>query len=138
MSSQQNPNADAARQPDAGRRLTILFVEDQVLVRFAAADLLRGEGHEVIEAANGAEAISLIDSGLEFDLLVSDIRMPGTIDGLALIGLAAERRPGLPTLLVSSMPSRASGAQSPFLQKPYSDAALLRAVQAAMSRDGRR
>lgn len=137
MPTQQNPNAGTTRQSGAGSRLTILFVEDQVLVRFSSADLLRGEGHEVIEAANGSEALSLIDAGLEFDLLVSDIRMPGAIDGLELIRLATERHPGLPMLLVSSEPSRANASRTPFLQKPYSDDALLKAVQGAFNRNER-
>lgn len=120
------PNASDRRS----RRLTILFVEDEVLIRFFAADALRDASHEVIEAANGDEAMELLSAGLVVDLLITDIRMPGTIDGMRLASLARDRHPELPILLVSSHPTEEGiGRATAMLLKPYTPDDLIRAVQ---------
>lgn len=108
----------------------ILLADDEVLVRFSTADLLRDEGYVVLEAADGSEALSLLTSGHPLDLVLSDIRMPGEPDGVALTSVIKAMRPSLPVVLVSSHlePGTAHAADG-FLAKPYQPAQLLETVK---------
>jgi len=123
------------RVPGAHRCLTILLVEDQVLIRFAGADALRGAGHEVVEAANAEEALSLLNCGLQFDLMVSDIKMPGSLDGAALANRVRHDWPRIAVLLAAAEWPDGTVSGTNFLQKPYTDRALLEAVQEAVGFD---
>ncbi|HET9395068.1 MAG TPA: response regulator, partial [Nitrospiraceae bacterium] len=93
-----NPLHDAHNVPhgEAARR-TILLVEDEFLIRMAAAEALRESGFVVMEAASAEEALALVASGLQPDVLFSDIRMGGLRDGL---DLAEALRTQIPRLLV--------------------------------------
>jgi CheY-like chemotaxis protein len=62
----------------------VLIVEDDILQRLALAEGLREQGFMVREAANAAEAVSLLQGQVHADILLSDIRMPGPLDGLGL------------------------------------------------------
>jgi len=112
----------------------VLVVEDEVLIRFDAAEALRDEGLAVIEASNGAEALDLLRSGLPIAMLVTDITMPGEPDGLRLAALARELHPGLPVLLASAVAPAESGFLRT-LRKPYVASQLLSMV-AAMLEEG--
>lgn len=59
--------------------IRVLLVEDEPLIRLLAAEVLHDEGFEVVEAADGTQAISLIDSPDGFDLLLTDMHMPGPV-----------------------------------------------------------
>jgi two-component system cell cycle sensor histidine kinase/response regulator CckA len=81
--------------------VNVLVVDDDPAVRAYAADVLRGGGHTVIEAGNGAEALAANGSLAEpLGLLVTDIDMPG-MDGRTLAGILAARRPGLKVIYIS-------------------------------------
>lgn len=104
-------------------RPVILVVEDEWIVRLVLADALRDAGHTVMEAVNGAEAIAFIDSGAPLDMIITDVRMPGAVDGLALLAFAQSEAPGIPVIISSghldpTIAMRAGAAG--FLQKPYS------------------
>ena len=106
--------------PGAVGAPVILLVEDDVLVRLATAELLRDEGYVVLEAVNAGEAIALIQTGHPMDLVVSDIRMPGDIDGLKLSFAVKQLRSNLPVMLFSShLPEEGEHCGDAFLQKPY-------------------
>jgi CheY-like chemotaxis protein len=120
-----------SQRPDASRLLTILLVEDEVLVRFAAADLLRSQGHEVVEASNGEEALAVLQAGLDFNLVVSDVRMPGSVNGLKLVERMREHWPHIGRLLATSHWPEEGVNGAHYLAKPYTDDALLRAIQEA-------
>lgn len=106
----------AADRP--GSRL--LVVEDDPLVRAAAADALRAAGHVVVEAANADEALAFAEAGGQVDLVFTDVRMPGALDGLALVRHLAELRPGLPVVVTSgTRVPEAERAGIPFVPKPY-------------------
>lgn len=81
---------------------TVLVVEDEPIIRFAVADTLRDAGYQVFEAANGDEAFHTLETGLLVDLVVTDINMPGTLDGLMLTAHIKTRTPTLPVFVVSS------------------------------------
>ena len=71
------------------------------MVRTVIAAALVDRGYEVTEAADGASALELVRDGLELDALVTDLAMPGDLDGLALIREVRQCQPGLPALLLT-------------------------------------
>jgi CheY-like chemotaxis protein len=108
----------------------ILVVEDEVLIRLSLSEWLRSEAHTVVEAASADEAMKLLGSILEIDLMITDIEMPGRIDGLGLAEQFRNERPALPVIVVSGRsPSGPIGAlASAFLLKPYDFTRLARLV----------
>jgi CheY-like chemotaxis protein len=78
----------------------ILVVEDEPGVREILSEMLRAHGHEVTEASSGDAAAPLLQPQA-FDLLCTDIVMPGVLNGIALARLAAERDPGLGIICVT-------------------------------------
>src|ERR1700719_1713035 len=97
------PPVEASDLPSSRRKPpTVLVVEDEVLVRLMICDELRERGFRVIEAVDADQAADVLDSSTEVDLIVSDIRMPGRLDGLALAHHVAANHAGLPMILASA------------------------------------
>jgi CheY-like chemotaxis protein len=113
----------------APHRATILLVDDEELVRTGTADLLSDLGYDVVQAASGAEALRLLRSGCEPDVLVTDYLMPG-MNGVDLIENAAEIAPKTRAMLITGYSDIASGrgANLPRLQKPFRQGELARRV----------
>ena len=83
---------------------TLLLVEDEPLIRLAVADYLRECGFRVLEASNADDALAILTATspeFRIDILFSDVRMPGKLDGFGLARWVREHRPGLPVLLGS-------------------------------------
>jgi DNA-binding NtrC family response regulator len=117
-------NANVAASPQATHK--ILVVEDEVLIRWDVAETLRAHGYEVVEAASADEAFELIASGMTFDLVLSDVRMPGRLDGLALAKLVASNHPQTPIILTSGHLFNNEAVDAAFfVQKPFNQAILL-------------
>ena len=89
---------------------TVLVVEDEVLVRLAVADYLRGSGFQVLEAANGAEAVAILSADIAVDVVCSHLQMPGDLNGFALARWVRCNRPSVPTLLTSGHMATATRA----------------------------
>ena len=87
----------------------VLVVDDDLLVRETLVEQLETQGFQVAAAADGTQALLLLERGTHFDALVSDLTMPG-MDGIALIVEARRRQPGLPAILLTGM---AEGAADP-------------------------
>jgi signal transduction histidine kinase len=120
-----------AREP-AGR---ILLVEDNEDVGNLAESLLGELGHAVVRARSGLEALRLADGGAQFDLVFSDVVMPG-MTGLELAGELQQRRPELPIILTTGYSDRISAAGSrgfPVVRKPYRMENLAVAVDEALA-----
>ena len=99
--------------------MRILCVDDDGLVLAVTADLLRALDHEVIEAIGGSHAAQLIANETPFDLLVTDIHMPGGPGGIELATLARERQPGTPVIYFSGIePMGPRDSKDPVLRKP--------------------
>ena len=104
----------------------VLLVEDEALIRLVTAEMLRDEGFEVFEARDGDEARALLNDPDDFDVLFTDVRMPGMLDGIDLVLLVRRRHPTIPVLVVSGYAAnimrRLSGLQpaAVFISKPYS------------------
>lgn len=99
----------------------VLIVEDEGLVRELAVDEFSDAGFAVEEAANADEALVLLKSGQPFDVLFTDIRMPGPIDGWELGRMASELRPDIRIIYATgySDHTRPLSDSEHFLQKPY-------------------
>lgn len=111
----------------------ILLVEDEADMRAVMADLLGDAGFDVTATRTGEEAAILITEHDRFDMLLTDISMPGAIDGIGLAQHAREVVPGLPVLFVSGRPDHAdrAAAISPpteFLSKPFDMARVMHAI----------
>jgi CheY-like chemotaxis protein len=117
----------------------ILIAEDEEALRRLVARALVQDGHEVVEAADGAEALDLLarDEG-RFDLLLTDIRMP-LMDGIALALSAARDYPALVILLMTAYADqreRASGLEAlihDVITKPFTLAEIKVAVGEALA-----
>ena len=112
--------------PDPKERCpAILVVEDEVLIRFVISDYLRECGFKVYEAATAVEAIEILESNkASVDLMFTDIRLPGEMNGFALAQWARKNRPGVPVLLTSGDSKKSEAAKElcenePFFAKPY-------------------
>jgi CheY-like chemotaxis protein len=97
------PVADVHPSPSAaaGGREIILVVEDDMLVRQYVTAQLHSLGYRTLEAANATEALTITESGMEFDLLFTDVIMPGVMNGRELAGEMARRRSNLKVLFTS-------------------------------------
>jgi PAS domain S-box-containing protein len=117
----QMPAAPATVTPTAGpEKATILLVDDDALIAMSTVDMLEDLGHAVLEANSGAEALALLESGSEIDLMITDYSMPGMTGGqLAKAALAL--RPNLPIVLATGYADLPPGAgiDLPRLGKPY-------------------
>lgn len=108
--------SDGPFGPRDGARL-ILVVEDEMLVRMLACDILTEAGYHPIEAVNAEEAATLLDARPDIVVLFSDVDMPGAINGLGLARLAAMKFPALPIIVTtgpynSSQPTCRAGRGS--------------------------
>jgi len=106
--------------------VTILFVDDTELIRKLMCPYLRTQGYEVLEAADGFEALA-VASQCSIDLLISDVIMPG-LDGPALAGCLMHMRPGMKVLFISGYPGCDVGPGVAFLRKPFEPKSLVRKV----------
>jgi CheY-like chemotaxis protein len=99
---------------------SILVVEDELFIRMVVSDELRDAGYSVIEAVNGDEALTILNSGATIDLLFTDVSMPGSIDGLGLVAFARASFPNLPVVVTSAhlLPADFVACGTPFLSKP--------------------
>jgi len=110
---------------------TILVVDDEVFVRLDIAEVLRNANFRVIEAVNADEALTVLDSDNSIDVLMTDIRMPGSIDG---IDLAAKVRSTWPHMKIIVVTSYSPTWPDPtvfdlFIGKPYDPARFIQRVR---------
>jgi CheY-like chemotaxis protein len=119
-------------------RPTVLIVEDEVLIRLLMADELRSQGIHVLEASNAEEALTILESALPVQVLFTDIRMPGRLDGIGLTRLARERFPYIKLMLTSSHQPEGYTRESAdvFIFKPYDLSAVVRHVEALLAQFG--
>ncbi len=126
----------AAVRPGGGE--SILVVEDDTLVRETVVGQLERLGYRTIAASSGAEALELVDQGIEFDLLFTDVLMPGGMNGRQLADQVAKRRPAARVLYTSGYAKHAlavDGRISPgvhLLSKPYQMTDLAREIRAVL------
>ncbi len=99
--------APPVRLPRARPGETVLVVDDEATIRMLVADALRDRGYAVMEAGDGAAALELLREAAAVDLLVSDVGMPGGLNGRQLADAARALRPGLKVLLITGYAEQA-------------------------------
>lgn len=118
---------------------TILVVEDDELVRRQLTSQLKDLGYRVVSANDGVEALKLLKKSRHFDMLFTDMVMPGGINGCQLADEAAKLRPALPVLFTSGYAESAvvrQGRLDPgfnLLQKPYRRHELAAKIRAILA-----
>lgn len=131
------PRSGPAIQAQPAGGACILVVDDDPDVRWVTAECLRGIGHQVTEARNGGSALTILERGDPFDLLVMDLAMPG-LSGAETVRLARRTRPELNALFCTGYAdvSRFEGETrgDVLLKKPFGPDALIAAVQQALQR----
>jgi CheY-like chemotaxis protein len=129
--------ADPARRamPCGEGEGSILVVEDNAEVAQVTATLLSELGYRVVRAATASDALDRIEHG-SFDLVFSDIVMPGAMDGFRLAQEIKSRHPHVAVVLTSGFSNVAPAAELefPILRKPFQLAALDKAVREALGR----
>jgi two-component system, response regulator PdtaR len=123
--------ASGDRLPQHGLfRATVLLVEDEVLVRMSLAEQLRSAGYIVLEASNAAEALDLLQ-GHRVRVVLSDIRMPGRMDGVKLAHAIRARHPEIKIILASAQSFSASHwtDYDGFFPKPYDARRLIEHIK---------
>jgi len=118
--------------PEPGHNETILAVEDSHRLRQILARQLSSAGYKVLEASNAQAALELIERDASIDLLLTDVVMPGGMNGQELASAAVKQRPHLKTLLTTGFSDTASvdgTAELRILRKPYRKDDLLRMVR---------
>jgi two-component system cell cycle sensor histidine kinase/response regulator CckA len=119
--------------------VTVLVVDDQPEIRMLTAIILSRAGYAVVSAENGREAIELVRER-HVDILVLDMVLEKSFDGLDCFREALQARPGLKAIIVSGYPRSARVAEAQalgagrFIQKPYHASELLRALREEIER----
>ena len=114
---------------------TILVVEDELLIRLMIVEALREAGFEVVEASTADEALTIIKSGTPVHLVFSDVRMPGRMDGIALMSLLRKIRPELKLAVASgySPDWPSPNLVDAFIGKPYDIPRAVNRMKALLS-----
>jgi CheY-like chemotaxis protein len=113
------------------RNATVLVVEDEVLVRDMIAEELRDAGFDVLEAGDGEVASGFLTTSEAVDVLFTDIRLPGQLDGWAIARLARRLRSNLPVIYATGYTVDRS-AEVPgaiFLNKPYQPSQIVETIE---------
>jgi CheY-like chemotaxis protein len=107
---------------EAGRPYAVLVVEDEPILRLHALDIVEEAGFTAIEARNADEAIAILETRSDIALLLTDVNMPGSMDGLKLAHAVRDRWPPIKIVVVSGHVQVAQDdlpAHSRFFGKPF-------------------
>jgi DNA-binding response OmpR family regulator len=137
------PAGDGIKRSGNGSPIpsTILVIEDEILIRLAVCDYLRGCGYRVIEGSTGEEAQRVFQAGEPIEILFSDIDLGRGINGFALAAWVRENYPAVRILLTSGIATLAADAahlcDGPLLSKPYSHGRLEARIKRLLGSFGR-
>ena len=116
---------------------TVLVAEDEALVRMFTADYLREAGYRVVEVSNAADALKELENTTGVRVLLTDVEMPGGMDGLELAREVQRCWPGM-VILVTSGRVRPTRDELPgnigFFQKPVREQAVVQAIKEGLER----
>jgi two-component system, response regulator PdtaR len=124
-------------EPTVSEAPIILLVEDEPLIRLVASDTLADAGYRTIEACSADEALTLLEAKPETVAVVTDVKMPGSLDGFSLARLVGNRWPNVGIVITSAHALPGDGdlpEHAEFLAKPYQPSLLIEAVRKVTSR----
>ena len=110
----------------------VLVVEDEMLLRMRAIDMVEDAGYTSVEAVDADEAVAILESRSDIALMFTDIQMPGSMDGLKLAHAVRERWPPIKIILVSGQVTPATidiPADSRFYGKPLEAKEMIAELQ---------
>lgn len=113
--------------------MKVLVVEDEPLIRLGLASVIEEAGYEVAEAANAGEAIRALERDRTVSLVLTDVDMPGGMDGIRLAHYVRDRWPPVQLIVISGKVGLKPGelpTGARFVSKPYQEPQLLGLVQA--------
>lgn len=120
-------------------KAVVLIVEDEMLIRMGAIDLVLSAGYEALDARDADEAIRILEARLDIDLVFTDVQMPGTMDGIKLANYIRGRWPPVRLLVASGnaiLEESSLPAGSRFFAKPYDDHAITDAMAKLLAEAG--
>jgi signal transduction histidine kinase len=130
--TKDKPPAATRKRRRLNRKLNILLVDDHAHVRSTTAAVLGDFGHEVVEAADGTDALRVLRENCDFDLLITDYAMPH-LSGTDLLRAAQDICPEVPALIVTGYAEADAIRDRPphveILQKPFTSEALEGAIE---------
>jgi CheY-like chemotaxis protein len=116
----------------SGVPAVVLVVEDEMLLRMRAVDMVEDAGYTSVEAVDADEAVAILESRSDIALMFTDIQMPGSMDGLKLAHAVRERWPPIKIMLVSGHVKPATTdipADSRFYGKPLEAREMIAELQ---------
>ena len=117
----------------------VLVVEDEAIIRMMLVDELDDAGIPVIEAEGADEAVAIMSNGASIRAVVTDVRMPGTMDGLGLAAWMRHRAPDIPIIITSGLATQLDCAAinpaiTGVVSKPYRPEDVASLVTALLTR----
>ncbi len=133
----ERSHIEAPVMPGLGE--TVLLVEDEIDLQRMMQRLLRNIGYDAVTANSGADALKLIEDGLIFDVLMTDVVMPGGVGGFELARAVRERRPGMPVVYMSGYTGfseeEMGSVVAPLVRKPSPPATISRTLAKVLGRE---
>lgn len=125
---------------ERGEGQVVLVVDDEVLLRMLMLDVLQDNGYRALEAADGPSALKILESDARIDLLITDVGLPGGVNGRQVADVARKRRPDLKVLFITGYAENAvvgNGHLAPGMEvvtKPFEIAAFAQKVRDMVDR----
>jgi len=126
----RGPSADSREEAEQSQGETVLVIDDEPSVRTLVAEVLSDLGYRVLEAGDGIEALGILRSDLRIDLVVTDVGLPGGMNGRQVADAGLELRPGLKVLFITGyaetvvLGERQADHTTQVLTKPFTVDAL--------------
>ena len=117
--------------------ITILVVEDEASIRMSTTATLEDAGFRVLEAGSSAEAIDILSHHGEVTIMMTDVNMPGPMNGLGLVSQVRRDHPDIRSIVVSGHSSAVDASKAGatgFLSKPYMAQTMVQAVNDTINR----
>jgi CheY-like chemotaxis protein len=121
----------------AGVPVVVLIVEDEMLLRMRAVDMVEDAGFTSVEAVDADEAVAILEARSDVALMITDIQMPGSMDGLQLAHTVHQRWPSIRIILVSGQLNLADADIPPdsrFFGKPLDTAKMIVQIRTMINR----
>ena len=116
------------------RQPCVLVVEDEALIRLHISHELRDSGFSVVEAVSGDEALRVLQTGIAVDVVFTDVRMPGVVDGLDLAASVRKEFENT-VVIVTSAHLTADAVSGMFIAKPYRPTHVVATIKQLLARD---